>query len=90
MDKLHYPVIDLIATGKLLKNLRIKHHVKIQELTDYLHLSSARVIYKWQRGECLPSVDNLYALSRFYDISMNDLLAEAAPNNNDTSSMDTK
>ena len=33
-----------------------------------------QAIYKWQHGECLPTVDNLLALARLLRVSMEDLL----------------
>ena len=33
-----------------------------------------QAIYKWQHGECLPSVDNLLALARVLRVPMEDLL----------------
>lgn len=34
-------------------------------------------IYKWQRGESLPSVDHLFALSRLLQVSMQEILVES-------------
>ena len=45
-------------------------------LQEYLGLSCPQGIYHWQRGSTLPSTDNLYALSKLWGISINDILQE--------------
>lgn len=37
-------------------------------------LESVQAIYKWQRGDSLPTVDNLYALSALFQTSVDDIL----------------
>ena len=41
-------------------------------------LESPQAVYCWQRGRNLPSVDNLYAISKLWGVSMNDILVEKA------------
>ena len=79
MKNIPYPVIDIQKTGDNIKRIREKRHVSVAELQRYLGLSSPQAIYQWQKGICLPSVDNLCALSHLFDVSMNDIivLAEA-------------
>lgn len=35
---------------------------------------SEQDVYKWQRGDSLPTVDNLYALSRLFETTVDDIL----------------
>ena len=69
-----YPVIDLPATGRRIQQLREKAGVTVRELQTYFGFEYPQAIYKWQHGECLPSVDNLLALSRVLRVPMEDLL----------------
>ena len=69
-----YPVIDTEATGKNIRRLREKKVVSIRELSRFLGLSNVQAIYKWQRGETLPSIDNLVALSRYLDTPIEEIL----------------
>jgi len=41
---------------------------------DCMGFESQQAVYKWQRGESLPSVDNFYALSRLFGTTMDDIL----------------
>ena len=72
-----YPHIDLILTGKNIRDIRKKKGIKISELRDYMGFHEPQSIYKWQRGESLPTVENLYALSKIFGVSIEDILVEA-------------
>lgn len=71
-----YPVIDVAATGRNIRRLRLENGYSVNELQEYLGLSCPQGIYHWQRGATLPSTDNLYALSKLWGISINDILQE--------------
>ena len=69
-----YPVIDLKKTGENIKRLREARCISVVDLQYFLGLASPQAIYLWQRGINLPTVDHLYALSRLFKVSMNDIL----------------
>jgi transcriptional regulator with XRE-family HTH domain len=71
---IHYPPIDLIATGENIRLLRIAHGQSVDDLQHYLGLASPQTIYKWQRGVTLPTVDHLYALSQKWNVPMETIL----------------
>ncbi len=76
MKLIPYPTIDLPATGRNIQALRQKRGYSVRELQLYFGFQEPQAIYKWQRGECLPSVDNLFALSILFGVSINDILIE--------------
>jgi transcriptional regulator with XRE-family HTH domain len=69
-----YPIINLQATGNNIKKLRKRSEFSVAELQNYFGFEYPNAIYKWQKGECLPTVDNLLALSMLFQVSMNDIL----------------
>ena len=71
---MEYPVIDAVATGARIKALRKAHHLKVEDVARFMGFESQQAVYKWQRGDSLPTVDNLYALSRLFETSMDDIL----------------
>ena len=73
-DRTVFPVIDLPRTGRNIQRLRRQAGVTVRELQDYFGFEYPQAIYKWQHGECLPSVDNLLALARVLRVPMEDLL----------------
>ena len=74
--KFVYPVIDLTATGAHLKELLEKRGVTVQDIQEAMGLASPQAVYRWLRGSNMPSVDNLYALSRFLDVPINNVIVE--------------
>ena len=72
--RMTFPVIDMEATGDTIRRLRIEKGVSVKELSQFLGLSDVRAVYKWQRGETLPSIDNLLALSIFFEVPIEHIL----------------
>lgn len=58
------PGIDMTATGRNIEFLRKVSGYSVRELQTILGFASPQAIYKWQRGECLPSLDSMTVLSR--------------------------
>ncbi len=69
-----FPTINPKATGNRIRDLRKKNHMKIDDIVNFMGFESQQAVYKWQRGESLPSVDNLYALSRLFGTTVDDIL----------------
>lgn len=74
--KLHFPVIDPVATGCNILALRKQKGFSVKALQEWFRFDSPRAVYKWQKGETLPSVDNLFALSVLFEVPIEDILVE--------------
>jgi hypothetical protein len=70
----NFPVIDMAATGSNIKRLRLEKGLSVRQLQSYFGFDEPQAIYKWQRGESLPSVDNLYALGALLEVPMEHIL----------------
>ena len=69
-----FPVIDMAATGRKIKALREHNGYSVQDVQLYFGFGQPQAIYKCERGETLPSVDNLYALSSLLGEPMKNIL----------------
>ena len=69
------PVVDLKLTGQNITSLRIKRGISVREMQHMLGFTTPQSIYKWQRGETLPTLENLAALACILDVAMDDILA---------------
>lgn len=69
-----YPVINLEATGRNIEELRRQRGLSVRDLQDALGFATPQAIYKWQRGTCLPSVDNLVVLSAVLRVPIDKIL----------------
>lgn len=70
----NFPVIDLVATGNNIRHLRVERGLTVRDLQSYFGFEEPRAIYKWQSGESLPTVDNLYALGNLLEVPMEQIL----------------
>lgn len=66
--------IDITATGRKIKELRKERKLTVLEVTSELGLSAPQTIYKWERGDSLPSIDNIIMLSELFRVSPCDII----------------
>ena len=69
-----FPTLDLKATGANIAALRKAKGYSVRDLQAFFGFEQPQAIYKWQWGQSLPSVDNLYALSLLFETPINDIL----------------
>lgn len=56
-------LIDVRETGYHIKTLCEQNNITPALLQDVLKLKSPQAVYKWFRGETLPSVEHLFVLA---------------------------
>ena len=66
--------LDAVQTGRKIESAIKQSGYSIRELQEMLGLSCPQPIYRWIRGHTLPSIDNLYMLSRILKVPMDELL----------------
>ena len=69
-----FPVIDPAATGENIARLRRQRGLSVRDLQSFFGFEEPQAIYKWQRGESLPTVDNLYALGSILEVPLEQIL----------------
>ena len=69
------PVVDVKLTGQNITALRKQRGISVRELQRMLGIATPQAIYKWQRGETLPSVENLAALACILSVPIEEILA---------------
>ena len=74
MHGLPFPVIDPVATGRNIERLRKLKGLRVKDLQRFFNFEEPRAIYKWQRGQTLPSLDNLFALSAILGVPMDAII----------------
>ena len=68
------PAIDRVRTGQFLRILMQQSGVSPKDIQAYLSLTCVQTVYRWMAGVNLPSLDNLYALSRLFGVTMDDMV----------------
>ena len=68
------PTIDMAATGKNIARLRVNAGITARQLQTFLGFTTPQAIYKWQRGESMPSIDNMAALAALFGVGLDDII----------------
>lgn len=68
------PTIDRRATGVNIRRIMDRKNISVKDLQRYLQLGSIQSIYHWLNGICLPSLDNLYAMSIYFQMPLDSLI----------------
>ena len=69
---------------KPVTKMTLRTKILIEDMLDTMYekmgvgLAAPQAVYRWLRGSNMPSVDNLYALSRYLNTSMDDMIIEKA------------
>ena len=68
-----YISIDMKATGQNIKRLLKDNGYSVRDVMEITSISTEQAIYKWFRGESLPSIDAQLALCKQLGIRMEEL-----------------
>jgi transcriptional regulator with XRE-family HTH domain len=66
--------IDIVASGQNIKQLVTQHNFNISDIQEALGFNTPQAIYKWYRGESMPTIDNLILLSELFNCSIDDIV----------------
>jgi DNA-binding XRE family transcriptional regulator len=65
--------IDTVKTGENIKKYRKAKKIPLFKIQKELGLGTVQAIYKWERGDCLPRIDNFFALCFLLEVSPMDI-----------------
>lgn len=68
------PKINKRETGIQLRRIMDKRGISVKDVQRYLGLGSVQSVYHWLNGISMPTVDNLYALSELFGVSVDAML----------------
>lgn len=68
------PFIQQKKTGETLRKLMKQKGYSVKDVQEACGFEYPQAVYKWLRGECLPSVDNLVVLSILLGVRIDDIL----------------
>ena len=68
------PRIDMVRTGQNITILRMSKKLSVKSVQNALGFNTPQACYKWERGECLPSLDNLVILADLFDVSISEII----------------
>lgn len=69
-----FPSINLKKTGQKISFLMEKNHLSVKDLQEAFGFDYPQAIYKWLRGQSLPTPDNLVVLAVLFHTLVDNIL----------------
>lgn len=69
-----FPRISLAKTGKKIANLMESNHLTVKDIQKEMGFEYPQAIYKWLRGESIPSLDNFVILALLFNTTIDKIL----------------
>lgn len=66
--------IDVVQTGQKIKEICRAHGLTVKMIQAQLYLGTFQSVYAWFSGKSLPSLDNIYRLSRVLGVPMDHMV----------------
>ena len=73
------PTIDAIATGANIRALIKNKGLKIADIQTVFGFRTPQAIFKWMRGDALPSIDNIVILAHILDVTIDKIIITNIP-----------
>lgn len=68
--------IDVKRTGERIKRLCDERGITVKNIQEELNIGAFQSIYNWFAGKTLPSLDNMYRLSKLLNVTMEDMIVD--------------
>lgn len=68
------PTIDMVETGRNITRMRKLAGMTVVRLQEIFDFNTPQAIYKWQRGETLPTIDNLVILASVFGTTIDEII----------------
>lgn len=69
-----FPVINMIETGKKIRELADQKGIKPADIQKVCGLGSLQAVYKWFSGKSVPTIDNLGIISNLLNMPIDDIV----------------
>ena len=68
------PMINMQKTGANIKMLMKLNNIKVIQIQDILGFNTPQAIYKWLRGESMPTIDNIVILATLLNTTIDNII----------------
>ena len=69
-----FPTINLRETELNLHRIMDERGITPNDIKEFLNLGTVQSVYNWCNGLNMPTIDNLYALSQFLHVSIDEII----------------
>lgn len=71
---INMPMINMKKTGANIKMLMKLNNIKVIQIQDILGFNTPQAIYKWLRGESMPTIDNMVILATLLNTTIDNII----------------
>ena len=64
----------MIATGNNIARLRKEKGISVKQIQEVMGFNTPQAIFKWQRGETMPTLDNIVVLSELFNTTIEEIV----------------
>ena len=68
------PTINMAATGANIKALIKNKGLKVADVQIRCGFNTPQAIFKWMRGDAMPTIDNMVIIADMFDCSIDDIV----------------
>ena len=68
------PTINLTATGANIKALLRRRGLRVADVQNRCGFNTPQAIYKWMRGDSIPTIDNIVILADMFGVGIGDIV----------------
>lgn len=68
------PIINMTATGANIKALIRAKGLKVADVQDIFGFNTPQAIFKWMRGDAMPSIDNIVILAHLLNVTIDEII----------------
>ena len=68
------PVINMTATGANIKALIRTKGLKVADVQNIFGFNTPQAIFKWMRGDAMPSIDNMVILAHLLGVTIDEII----------------
>ena len=64
----------MIAAGNNIARLRKEKGISVKQIQEVMGFNTPQAIFKWQRGETMPTLDNIVVLSELFNTTIEEIV----------------
>ena len=68
------PIIDVAATGANIKSMMRTKGFKVSDVQARCGFNTPQAIFKWMRGDAMPTIDNMVILAHLLDVTIDKII----------------
>ena len=68
------PTINMAATGANIKALLKSRGLKVTDVQNMCGFNTPQAIFKWMRGDAMPTIDNMVILAHLLDVTIDKII----------------